>query len=95
MAQIGAVDFEDPMFILDEEDDVTLAAIDEGIRDAEAGRTLPLEEVQKRLRHSGAPTVDALAACQAAEPAGKRVRRQDCPPHPVRRPTSGRSPGIR
>ena len=33
----------------DEEDDKTLAAIDEGIRDAKAGRTAPIEEVRKRL----------------------------------------------
>jgi hypothetical protein len=35
--------------ILDEEDEETLAAIDEGIRDAKAGRTVPAEEVRKRL----------------------------------------------
>jgi predicted transcriptional regulator len=38
---------EDP--VLDDEDDQTLAAIDEGIRDAEAGRTVPLDQVRKRL----------------------------------------------
>lgn len=31
------------------EGEETLAAIDEGIRDAEAGRIVPMEEVQKRL----------------------------------------------
>ena len=31
------------------EDDETLAAIDEGIRDAEAGRVVPAEEVGKLL----------------------------------------------
>ena len=35
--------------ILDDEDEETLAAIDEGIRDAEAGRTVPAEEVRQRL----------------------------------------------
>lgn len=35
--------------ILDEEDEETLAAIDEGIRDAEASSTLPMEEVRKLL----------------------------------------------
>jgi predicted transcriptional regulator len=32
-----------------EEDVETLAAIDEGVDDAKAGRTVPLEEVRKRL----------------------------------------------
>jgi predicted transcriptional regulator len=40
---------EDPAPILDEEDEETLAAIDEGIRDADAGRTVPIEEVRKRM----------------------------------------------
>jgi predicted transcriptional regulator len=31
------------------EDDETLAAIDEGVRDADAGRTLPLDEVRRLL----------------------------------------------
>ena len=31
----------------DEEDDATLAAIDQGIKDADEGRTVPLEEVRK------------------------------------------------
>ena len=35
--------------ILDEEDEETLAAIDEGIRDAKAARTVPDDEVRKRL----------------------------------------------
>ena len=34
---------------MDDEDKATLAAIDEGIRDAEAGRTTPLEQVRKLL----------------------------------------------
>ena len=33
----------------DDEDQATLAAIDEGIRDAKAGRTTPLEQVRKLL----------------------------------------------
>ena len=36
--------------LLDEEDEETLAGIDEGIRDADAGRTVPAEEVRKLLR---------------------------------------------
>jgi predicted transcriptional regulator len=35
--------------MIGEEDEETLAAIDEGIRDAKAGRTVPAEEVRKRL----------------------------------------------
>ncbi len=35
--------------MLDEEDEETVAAIDEGTRDAKAGRTVPAEEVRKRL----------------------------------------------
>jgi hypothetical protein len=33
----------------EEEDEETLAAIDKGIRDADAGRTTPMEEVRKLL----------------------------------------------
>ncbi len=44
-----AFDLNNPPPIFDEEDQETLAAIDEGIRDAEAGRTLPAEDVRKLL----------------------------------------------
>ena len=50
MARVGRIDFEDPTSIEEEEDEATLAAIDEGVRDAEAGRTVPIEEVRKLLR---------------------------------------------
>ena len=44
------LDLNDPAPILDDdEDEESLAAIDEGIRDAEAGRTFPIEEVRNRL----------------------------------------------
>lgn len=49
MAKVGKIDFNEPVPIFDEEDKETLAAIDEGIRDAEAGRTVPAEEVRKLL----------------------------------------------
>ncbi|MGA2716518.1 MAG: hypothetical protein ABSG41_25775 [Bryobacteraceae bacterium] len=49
MAEAGRIDFDDPTSIDGEEDEETLAAIDEGIRDAEAGRTVPIEEVRKLL----------------------------------------------
>jgi hypothetical protein len=49
MAKAKKFELESPPPILDEEDEETLAAIDEGIRDAKAGRTVPAEEVRKRL----------------------------------------------
>jgi predicted transcriptional regulator len=39
-----------PAPFIEEEDAETLAAIDEGIRDAKAGRTIPIEKVRKLLR---------------------------------------------
>ena len=35
--------------IIEEEDEATLAAIDEGIRDAKVGRTVALEKLRKLL----------------------------------------------
>ena len=49
MAKAKKSELETPGPILDDEDEEPLAAIDEGIRDAEAGRTLPAEEVRQRL----------------------------------------------
>jgi hypothetical protein len=49
MSKAKEFDFEKPAPLLDEEDAATLAAIDEGIRDAKAGRTVPMEEVRKLL----------------------------------------------
>ena len=50
MADMKKFDLDDPAPILDDdEDEETLAAIDEGIRDAEAGRTVPIEEVRKLM----------------------------------------------
>ena len=39
--------------ILDDEDEETLAAIDEGIRDAEAGRVIPAEKARELLPKCG------------------------------------------
>jgi predicted transcriptional regulator len=49
MAKAKGFDFEKPAPVVDDEDEATLAAIDEGIRDAKAGRTVPMEEVRKLL----------------------------------------------
>jgi len=49
MAKADRIDFDDPAPIDEEEDEETLAAIDEGIRDAEAGRAVPIEEVRALL----------------------------------------------
>jgi hypothetical protein len=49
MAKAKKFELESTAPILDEEDPETLAAIDEGIRDAKAGRTIPAEEARKRL----------------------------------------------
>jgi len=49
MAKSGRTDFEEPTSVDEEEDEETLAAIDEGIRDVEAGRAVPIAEVRKLL----------------------------------------------
>jgi predicted transcriptional regulator len=49
MAKAKKFEFEDPAPIMDDEDEQTLAAIDEGIRDAEAGRSVSGEEARKLL----------------------------------------------
>jgi predicted transcriptional regulator len=41
--------FERPIPIQDDEDEATLAAIDEGLRVAEAGRVVPADQVRKLL----------------------------------------------
>jgi hypothetical protein len=49
MAKAHKFDLENPAPILDDEDEETLAAIDEGIRDAEAGRVVPAEKARELL----------------------------------------------
>jgi predicted transcriptional regulator len=49
MAKGKEFDFERPIPAIEDENEETLAAIDEGIQDAEAGRTIPIEKVRKRL----------------------------------------------
>jgi predicted transcriptional regulator len=47
MAQINDLEFTGPDSILDEEDEATLAAIDEGIKAADEGHVASTEEVRK------------------------------------------------
>jgi predicted transcriptional regulator len=49
MPKVGRIDFDEPISIQDDEDEEVLAAIDEGIREAEAGNTVPIEDVRKLL----------------------------------------------
>lgn len=49
MGKVKEFEFEKSLPVLDEEDEETLAAIDEGTRDADAGRTVPADEVRKLL----------------------------------------------
>jgi hypothetical protein len=42
-------DFEKPAPIVDEEDEATLDAIDEGLRDTKAGRTVSSKQVRELL----------------------------------------------
>ena len=49
MAKAKKFDLEAAVPFVDEEDEATLAAIDDGIRDAESGRTVPAEDVRRLL----------------------------------------------
>ena len=49
MSKAKDFELEKPDPVVDDEDEKTLAAIDEGLRDAKAGRTVPIEEVRKLL----------------------------------------------
>ena len=49
MAKAKKFDLEDSVPVADDEDEETLAAIDEGLKDAADGRTIPSEEVRKLL----------------------------------------------
>jgi predicted transcriptional regulator len=49
MDKVKEFEFEKLAPALDDEDAETLAAIDEGIRDAAAGRTAPPEEARQKL----------------------------------------------
>jgi predicted transcriptional regulator len=49
MAKTKELELEKQPPVVDDEDEETLAAIDEGIRDVKAGRTFTPEEVRKLL----------------------------------------------
>lgn len=49
MAKAKEFEFEKPAPAMDDEDEATLAAIDDGIRDAKAGRTVDMEQVRKLM----------------------------------------------
>jgi predicted transcriptional regulator len=49
MGKAKELELDRPALVEDDEDEETLAAIDEGIRDAEAGRTVPPEAARKLL----------------------------------------------
>jgi len=49
MAKSKKLDLNHPSPTVDDEDEQTLAAIDEGLRDADAGRTVPAEQVHRFL----------------------------------------------
>jgi len=42
-------DLKNPTPVVDDEDEITLAATDEGLRDVAAGRTIAAEETRKRV----------------------------------------------
>lgn len=50
MDQFSGSDHELPDALLDEEDEATLAAVDEGIRAADEGRLVPEDEVRRRMK---------------------------------------------
>jgi predicted transcriptional regulator len=60
MGEVKKLDFDDSALILDDEDEATLAAIDRGIKAADEGRVVPLEEVRRRMEQwaikSSSPT---------------------------------------
>jgi predicted transcriptional regulator len=50
MAEVKKLDFNDPAPLTEEEDEETLAAIDRGVKAADEGRVVPLEEVRRRMQ---------------------------------------------
>lgn len=50
MNQFNGSDHELPETLIDEEDEATLAAIAQGMRDVQEGRLVPAEEVRKLVK---------------------------------------------
>ena len=50
MGDAKKLDLNESAPILDEEDEATLAAIDRGIKAADEGRVVPLEDVRRRMQ---------------------------------------------
>jgi predicted transcriptional regulator len=50
MAEVNEENVNQSAPILDEEDEATLEAIDRGIRSADEGRVVPIDEVRQRMR---------------------------------------------
>jgi predicted transcriptional regulator len=50
MPEVKKQVFDKPAPILEEEDEATLSAIERGIKAAQEGRVVPLEEVRRRMR---------------------------------------------
>jgi hypothetical protein len=71
MGQASKVDFDNPAPVDEEEDEETLAAIDEGIRYAEAGRTVPMEEVRRRLPRWITASSSRKVRSRTATPTGR------------------------
>jgi predicted transcriptional regulator len=49
MGNLNEFVLDNPAPVVEDEDEATVAAIDEGIRDADADRTTPIEEVRKLI----------------------------------------------
>jgi predicted transcriptional regulator len=62
MANAHKFDLENLAPIVDDEDEETLAAIDEGIRDAEAGRVVPAEKARELFPSGPTPARHAQGA---------------------------------
>jgi predicted transcriptional regulator len=50
MGDLKKLDFEEPAAILEEEDEETLAAIDRGIKAADEGRVVSLDDARRRMQ---------------------------------------------
>jgi hypothetical protein len=77
MAKADKFDLEAPAPVANEEDKETLAAIDEGIRDAEAGRVMAAERERELLREDWLAIAQEMAQNARAGLAIQRKRLQE------------------